>query len=327
MADKSSDDELSPYILKDLKGLDPTTNQAKGAGCYGSVYQVTVDGLPCIAKRLHDILTGYGGYDSVSPEDTDAIRRSFRDECVLLCKLRHPNIVQFIGVHYGTSQHDLILVMEGLYMDLSTCLKKHPRATIPIDMKLSILLDVSYGLLYLHSHKPPIIHRDLTATNVLVTRDMKAKLADLGVSKILNLRPLDQVALTVCPGTLGVMPPEALVQEPRYDTKLDVFSFGCLALHTVNHEFPLPSSFGVKPNDQFKRGEKEIAKRKASVDRIGRDHCLHPLVLRCLQDDPKRRPDMAEVSRKLSEMMSKQTPTHYDDVLYMFEEIKKINKV
>ena len=310
-------DELSPYVLKDLKGLDPTTSQAKGSGCYGSVYQVTVDGFPCVEKRLHDIVTGYDRYGSVSPED---IRRKFREDYVLLCKLRHPNIVQFIGVHYGSSQSDLILVMEALYMDLKKCLNKHP--TIPIYIKLSILLDVSYGLLYLHSQNPPSIHRDLTATNVLVTRDMKAKISDLGVSKILNLHPKSEPTQTVRPGDLGVMPPEALVEEPHYDTKLDVFSFGCLVLHTVNHEFPVP--FEV---DVFRKGEMHITKRKSAIDKMRGYLCLHPLVLLCLQDYPERRPDMAEISRKLSKMVSEQPSTQYNDVLYMFEEIDKLNEV
>ena len=317
MADESSDDELSPYVLKDLKGLDPTTSQAKGTGCFGSVYQVTVDEFPCVAKCLHDILTGYGRYDSVSPED---IRRRFREECVLLCKLRHPNIVQFIGVHYGSSQDDLILVIEALYMDLKKCLNKH--STIPIYIKLSILLDVSYGLLYLHSQNPPIIHRDLTATNVLVTRDMKAKISGLGVSKILNLHPESELTQTVRPGIRDVMPPEALVQEPHYDTKLDVFSFGCLALHTVNREFPEVFEVNV-----FRKGEMYIARRRQAIIKMGENHCLHHLVHRCLLDDPERRPDMAEISRELSEMVSEQPSTQYNDVLYMFEEIDKLNEV
>ena len=98
----------------------------------------------------------------------------------------------------------------------------------------SILLDVLYGLLHLHSQTPPIIHRDLTAANILVTCDMKAKIADLGISKILSeLNPLLASAQSALPGTLGYMPPEALVEEPQYGTKLDVFSFGVVSLYAA----------------------------------------------------------------------------------------------
>ena len=156
-----------------------------------------------------------------------------------------------MGVCYGkTLTGELSLAMEKLYTDLEKCLNDY--RIIPLPIQLSILLDVAYGLLYLHSHNPPIIHRDVKASIVLLTTDMRAKLADLGVSKILNVHPLSEAARTMCPGASGVMPPEALMENPLYTTKLDDFSFGTLVLHIVNHEFPVPfETFDLERKNEY----------------------------------------------------------------------------
>ena len=225
-------DQLVPFLMQKQE-----TDEGRriGTGSFGSVYQVTLNGFPCIIKRLHDILVG----QNVSEDDRTAIRRRFQEECILLSTLRHPNIVQFIGVYCDkAAANELTLVMERLYTDLEKCLRDH--RNIPLPLQLSILLDVAYALLYLHSRTPAVVHRDVKASNILLTNDMRAKLADLGVSKILDAHPLSGGIHTICPGTQVVMPPEALVENPSYTTKLDVFSFGTLVLHVVNHEFPRP---------------------------------------------------------------------------------------
>ena len=303
---RSRKNDLSPFYVRNVEGMD--LKQAKGSGSYGSVYQVTVNGFPCIAKRLHDILVGP---QHVNPEERLAISSRFREECMLLSQLRHPNIVQFIGVHCGRRQDDLTLLMEGLYMDLEQCLTVH--SSVPLPIRLQILLDVAYGLLYLHSQSPPIVHRDLKASNVLLTSDMRAKLADLGVSKILEVHPLSEVVRSACPGTPGVMPPEALVEKPSYTTKLDIFSFGTLILHVVNHEFPMPFE-----TDTFERGKQHITKRMSSLKKMGEAHCLYPLVIRCLQDAPQRRPSTAEVCSDLRDL-SKELPRKFENILTMYE--------
>ena len=97
-----------------------------------------------------------------------------------------------------------------------------------------MLKDVIRGLLYLHHHNPQIVHRDLTAKNVLLTSSFVAKITDFGNSRIVNLQP-GQLAQTMSrlPGTPLYMPPEALSSSSRYGPSLDVFSFGHLTLFTL----------------------------------------------------------------------------------------------
>ena len=216
-----------------LEGFDE--RKVVGGGSYGAVYEVMMNGTPCIAKKIHDILVGQGGQDPVGSDELKAIREKFRVECSLLSKLKHLNIVQFLGVY--DDKGDDVLVMEFMPMDLGRCLDTCTKQEYIIPIKLSILQDVTNGLLHLHSLAPPIIHRDLTAANILLTSDMRAKIADLGVSKVFGLKQMLKVNhMTKAPGTPAFMP-QALIPEPKYDFKLDIFSFGVLA---PNQEFPDP---------------------------------------------------------------------------------------
>ena len=119
--------------------------------------------------------------------------------------LRHPNITLFLGVCFLPSCQLPVLVMEKLDGSLDDLLETVPN--ISLVLKQSILEDIARGLLYLHKHNPQIIHRDLTAKNVLLTSYLVAKITDLGNSRIVDLQP-GQLARTLSrlPGTLVYMP-------------------------------------------------------------------------------------------------------------------------
>ena len=150
-------------------------------------------------------------------------------ECQLMSELRHPNITQFLGVCFLPDCQFPVLLMERLDGNLDDLIETVPN--IPLALKRSFLEDVSRGLLFLHKHTPQIIHRDLTAKNVLLTSSFIAKITDFGNSRIINLQP-GQLARTLSrlPGTMLYMPPEALEASSRYGPSLDVFSFGHLSL-------------------------------------------------------------------------------------------------
>ncbi len=299
----ASEDELAPFVLTDVEGLD--RGETAGHGAYGVVSEVKVKGIPCVAKKLHSILVGL----EVLSEQRKAIQKKFRQECILLSKLRHPNIVYFIGVSYGRHPGDLTLIMERVETDLDKLLGSVPAA--PLSIKLSLLCDVSYGLLYLHTSVPPILHRDLTPRNVLITKDMRAKLADLGGSKqLVNL----YAAGSLAPGATNYMPPEALTYGERHNEKLDVFSFGNLTLFTVNQKEPYINNHISL--DWHSCGSVEIAKRQKDIDTAGKDHCLYQLIIHCLQDSPEKRPSTQHVNSTLIELCLS-NPRSADDLFRM----------
>ena len=162
-------------------------------------------------------------------DGAENIAVKYVQECQIMANLRHPNVAQFLGVCFLENCLLPVLLMEKLDDCLDNLLETVPN--IPLALKRSILEDVARGLLYLHLQNPQIIHRDLTAKNVLLTSRLVAKITDFGNSRIVNLQPA-QLARTLSrlPGTLVYMPPEAFEASSRYGPSLDIFSFGHLAL-------------------------------------------------------------------------------------------------
>ena len=150
----------------------------------------------------------------------------------VMAKMRHPHVVQFLGLCFLEGSALPVLVMERLNSNLDDLLESTPG--LPLTLKQSLLVDVVRGLLYLHTHNPPVVHRDLSARNVLLTSSLVAKVSDLGNARIVNLQP-GQLArtLTRLPGTMAYMPPEAFDERSQYGPRLDIFSFGHLALFTL----------------------------------------------------------------------------------------------
>ena len=177
MATRSDLDALVPVVQ--VEGLGLEENQA-GSGAYGCVFRVTVNGRDCIAKKVHHILL-----QEQSLGQRESIVTKFRNECHILSVLHHPNIVGFVGVNYGRDKNDISLIMERLHTDLANFVETHRDTNIAT--RIHILYDVSKGLHYLHCRTPPLIHRDLTAPNILLTEDLTAKIGDLGVSRYVCL--------------------------------------------------------------------------------------------------------------------------------------------
>ncbi|XP_064387129.1 aurora kinase A-like isoform X3 [Halichondria panicea] len=270
-------DELAPYCVSQVLYL----GQQEGSGSYGSIHSTQLNGINCIAKRVHDIFLGHGNVEQLSLEDKRAAYQKFRRECVLLSRMRHPNIVQFMGVSYGPQRdygRELTLVMEHLYMNLYDCLHRYPN--IEMWLKISILLDVSQGLLHLHSQG--IVHRDLTTPNVLLTTSFHAKIADLGVSKIIQVRG---TKLTTAPGNPDYMPPEARTEVPTYGYALDIFSFGVIMLFVLTQKYPTPYEVPFTVTG-VQRKEIQIQKRMKWISKLSPEDPMRQLICRCLQDDP-----------------------------------------
>ena len=268
----------------------------------------------CAGKKLHDILC------QAQNQNKFVIAR-FKEECLKHARLRHPNIVQLLGVHTKSVAHIPMLVMEYLPFSLSKCLEEYK--DINMATKCNILLDVSLGLRYLHEQTPPIIHRDLTANNVMLTVDMRAKIADLGQAKILKLQV---TSLTIAPGTSCYMPPEALVQNPIYDVTMDIFSFGVLTIHTVIQVCPIPSeAFSIDPNVPGKYTPlSEVDRRRTFFEQMGDSNALTPLAKQCLDLDPKLRPKLVDITAHLEQLVSEYQPAKNSiEAMAAIEESKK----
>ena len=297
--------QLRPFVLSGVT----QTGRKLGEGAYGCVEELSVNGLICAGKRMFDELV------NSENEGADRMIEKYYDECQLLSSLRHPNIVQFLGICFLESQPAStvnlpVLVMEMLQGSLDHLLENTP--DIPLTKKVSILQDVARGLVYLHGHSPAIIHRDLTARNVMLNSAMVAKIADMGNSRMVDMQP-GQLARTMTrgvPGTAVYMPPEAFEVPPKYGPQLDMFSFGHLALFTATQQFPgdLLSPNYQDPQSRQLVPRNEVERRRRYMERVvgmlGRSHQLVQLMTQCLDYSPSGRPTASEVMDRLQHISS-----------------------
>ena len=193
-----------------------------------------------------------------------------------------------------------------------------PLSLFKVGLKCSVLHNVASGLAYLHERIPPIIHRDLSAKNVLLTSQLVAKLADLGVARIV---PHMRIAatLTKAPGTSVYMPPEAIApsvsnaEKSKYDASIDIFSFGVLTIFTVGETFPCDplapnyldedSGLLIARTELQRRSEymRNVNLQLHACGQLRRDHPLIRLIQQCLDNSACKRPNISEVLGLLEE--------------------------
>ena len=131
------------------------TAKELGRGSYGEVKEAYWLGTPCAIKRVHPLLVPQSG----AVED-NKVSRDFVQECRAWKDLRHPHIVQLLGVVFEQASPLPVLVMERLSTSLRRFLEEHNKEEFPLDRKVSVLYQVALGLVYLHSQKH--IHRDFS---------------------------------------------------------------------------------------------------------------------------------------------------------------------
>ena len=299
------------------------TGEELGRGSYAAVVAVDYKGMRCAAKKIYSILSQQG--------EGDRYVTRFEEECRLLGALRHPQIVQFLGIYFDPATDLPVLVMEFLPTTLAQCIERYGR--LSTEICYAILRDVALGLRFLHEHGPRVVHRDLSANNVLLTGDMSAKISDLGVAKIQQINPAEMSHMTQTPGTQSYMAPETLRPNPHYDIEVDVFSFGVMLVHVLSGQWPMPTeATQVDPHNPARViGLSEVECRAEYLNVIGRHsndeegHPLMPLIERCLSNSPNLRPNASELVDAMSDAATQQ-PLTFSNRVEMMQRINSIQR-
>ena len=238
------------------------TERILGRGGWGEVRVARFHGLEVAAKVLHETI--------ISEYNVSLFSR----EMNIASKIRHPNLLQFIG---ATTEGNPMILTELMPTSLRKELETGGLAYPAI---LSISLDVACALNYLHLFKPhPILHRDVSSANVLLQTTggvWRAKVSDYGSA---NLQPL--IGRTTNPGNPVYSAPEA--GNPReHSPSMDVFSYGVLLLEMITRRIPLPEE------------------RVGLIDGIRRVS-FKSLVERCLIVEYRHRPTMNDIITELND--------------------------
>ena len=311
------DDTLKLQLSKLQLSKVTSTGEIIGRGAYGRVIKVYVHETLCAAKEVHPSLV-----ENVSAEESETVTKSFYEECVKASRIHHPNVVQMLGIYWpATPQAKLPwLVMEMMQTSLKNFLDNHDQAKVPLHSKLSILVDVAQGLEFLHGQD--IVHRDLSSNNVLLTKHLVAKIADLGVAKVIQENKMK--THTQAPGTTHFMPPEALRNKPHYGKPVDVFSLACVTLHVMSHQWPEPKNL-LPEGTMMALTEKE---RRDEYITFCIQPALKELVELCLHNKPDQRPEISVVCAKLKELkvtVEQQVPFATHNSYELFAEVQEMS--
>ena len=269
-----------------------------GVGSYGAVYKAKCDQLPCAAKILHPAL-----FQTNDPGSRRILER-FEQECGFLSSIRHPNIVQYLGVCRDRDSRLPVLLMELLDSSLTKYLETSNKP-LPYHIQVDLCFDIALAIAYLHSNG--IIHRDLSGNNVLIVAGSRAKVTDFGMSKLVDASSrITRRTLTQCPGTEVYMPPEALKEPPVYTKKLDCFSFGVLVIQTQTRLYPNPGPrrreipSPLSPTGILEAPVIDIERRKEQIDMISPAHPLLPVATECLKYNQEDRPSAQQLCEQLA---------------------------
>ncbi|XP_068654289.1 wall-associated receptor kinase-like 14 [Aristolochia californica] len=289
---------LYPY-----KEIERATNyfsekQRLGTGAYGTVY----------AGKLHS--DKWVAIKKIKHHDNDGVEQVM-NEIKLLSSVSHPNLVRLLGC--SIEKDEQILVYEFMPNGtLSQHLQRERGSGLPWTIRLTIAADTANAIAYLHSAmNPPIFHRDIKSSNILLDHSYNSKVADFGLSRFGMME--DSHISTAPQGTPGYLDPQ-YHQNFHLSDKSDVYSFGVVLVEIIS---------GMKVVD-FSRAPCEVNLAALAIDKIGKgcvDEILDPflephtdawslssvhkaaeLAFRCLAYHRDMRPSMMEVAAELEQI-------------------------
>jgi len=272
-------------IREDIDFREIKLAERIGRGNFGEVFVATWRGTIVAVKKTKIPAV-------VNEKEKEEFLEDFEHEAAIMRSLRHPNVIQFLGIcQIGT---EICIITEFMPKGSLYRLLHDRTTTFTWDLRLRVALDTSRGMNYLHRSEPIIIHRDLKSHNLLVDENYKVKVSDFGLAKLLSSKE-NQGSMTAC-GTPAYTAPEVLRNE-RYTEKVDVFSFGIVMWELVTREEP---HHGVPPFQiVFSVGTQGV--RPAIPD-----SCLleiRELIEDCWTESPDERPSFENIVQRLETMV------------------------
>ncbi|KAL3697589.1 hypothetical protein R1sor_011665 [Riccia sorocarpa] len=298
------------FTRKQLKALTENYKTRIGKGGFGSVYYGKLaDGKEVAVK--------------VRKSDSKQGSDEFLNEVRLLSRLHHRNLVSLVGYCLEANQQMLVYdymsqgtLHDHLYHKGSA--DSSSQKTLPWKTRLNIAVQAAKGLEYLHRDcNPPIIHRDVKSSNILLTSRLQAKVGDLGISKQASEKDSDQGfsksgVSTVIKGTFGYLDPEYFIRR-RLTTKSDVYSFGVVLLEIITAKRPQTETFPDSTAGNLIEWVR-IAENSNQIERVVDPELqgeyeqevmlkVARLALSCTRFSGPERPEMGEVVRSLTQAL------------------------
>eukprot|EP00268_Persea_americana_P042478 TRINITY_DN4251_c0_g1_i3.p1 TRINITY_DN4251_c0_g1~~TRINITY_DN4251_c0_g1_i3.p1 ORF type:complete len:1015 (-),score=122.21 TRINITY_DN4251_c0_g1_i3:597-3641(-) len=302
--EETSNEEMDIFSVLSYKGSDLYNDIIKatedfddkyciGKGGYGNVYKAEVPTDHVLAiKKIH----------SFENEDV-AAQDAFRNEIQVLTQIRHRNIVRLYGFCLH-AQHKF-LIYEFIERGSLASFLSSSQGAVELDWikRVKVIKGVAHALSYMHHDCiPPLVHRDISTNNILLTSDFEACVSDFGTARL--LKP-DSSNWTTLAGTYGCIAPE-LAYTMRVTEKCDVFSFGVVALEIMMGRHSGDVIYSLSTSHGRNTLLKDVLDQRLPypVDDVANEVILTMVfALACLEEHPQSRPTMRYISQELSTCM------------------------
>ncbi|EFJ24027.1 hypothetical protein SELMODRAFT_174767 [Selaginella moellendorffii] len=278
---------ILPFSYKELQKATNNFTTLVGRGAFGPVFKAVRPTGPVLAVKVLDVKSKQGG-------------REFQTEVLLLGRLHHRNLVNLVG--YCAERGHCMLVYEFMSGgNLAEILYNEERAALSWKLRVSVAHDISRGIEYLHDGAvPPVIHRDIKSSNILLDAMSTAKVADFGLSKEMTFG----VPTSAVKGTFGYVDPQYLLTNV-FTEKSDVYSFGILLFELITGRNPQQglldyvklAALGVEGADGWGELVDPRLEGHCNLQEFGQ---IASIAFRCVNEDPRHRPKMRDVSQWLS---------------------------
>ncbi|CAL0333805.1 unnamed protein product [Lupinus luteus] len=299
---------LPEYSYKDLQKATYNFTTVIGQGAFGLVYKAHMSTVETVAVKVLATNSKQG-------------EKEFYTEVMLLGRLHHRNLVNLIGYCAEKGQHMLVYV----YMSkgsLASHLYGEENEALSWNMRVDIALEVARGLEYLHDGAvPPVIHRDIKSSNILLDQSMRARVADFGLSRE---EMVDKHA--AIRGTFGYLDPE-YISSGKLTKKSDVYSFGVLLFEIIAGRNPQQGLMEyvelAAMNTEGKVGWEEIAdsRLEGNFD-VQELNEVAALAYKCVERAPKKRPSMRDIVSVLTRILkSRDHRNHHNKALSSTAEV------
>lgn len=272
---KLAEQQRSDIARSEIKILDRI-----GRGASGCVYKAVFRGTEVAVKSL------------LSASTSSSVVEAFKMETAMMCALRHPNIVLFMGSCFDAAQKEMLLVMEYCSHGSLHDLLNDPQMPLPYELLLHLATQAAQGVNFLHESNPPIIHRDLKSHNILLDDKYNAKISDFGLTRFKEVNKTSGNARVESLGTVFWSAPEVLSGNPHTE-KADCYSFGVILWEMFHRTDPYPGMDLV--NVAMDVMNKDLRPKINPTTPTE----IQGLIKDCWHKDPNSRPDFLVIMKRL----------------------------
>eukprot|EP00931_Biecheleriopsis_adriatica_P073021 TRINITY_DN47393_c0_g1_i1.p1 TRINITY_DN47393_c0_g1~~TRINITY_DN47393_c0_g1_i1.p1 ORF type:complete len:975 (-),score=242.31 TRINITY_DN47393_c0_g1_i1:38-2962(-) len=207
-----------------LRAQDLNIGKVLGSGGFGAVYRGTYLGQEVAIKKLHPM------DGQVTPEQLE----EFKKEVANLQALKHVRLVSFIGCAFASPS--LMIVTEFMPNGSLYDALHQRKLRLELAKRFTIGVQITEGVAFLHSKKPPFVHRDLKSMNVVMDNDMSVKLCDFGLTQSMEKTHISRRDNEG--GSPRYMAPELFDSKGKITEKVDVWALGCLLVEVCTSRLP-----------------------------------------------------------------------------------------